>query len=157
MRDIPLEDYVKIHQTMPIVCVDCVVSVEDKVLLVKRKQAPMKGAWWFPGGRLYREEQLTKAANRIVKNEINLDLSGRITYLGHGETRFDTDPFDHGKGTHTVNFVFASYISTLSMMRIVLDENHIAHSTFSFEEIYCSNMHPYVKKFTALAEGVFRH
>jgi colanic acid biosynthesis protein WcaH len=156
METIPTADWVKIHRTMPIICVDCVISVEDKILLVKRKREPMKGSWWFPGGRLLRGERLSQAVSRIVKGEININLSGKPVLLGHDETEFEADPFGHGEGTHTVNFVYASKATMLSIMRVVLDENHIAHSTFTFEEIYGSNMHPYVKRFTALAEGVFR-
>lgn len=156
MENIPAEEYAKIHKWMPIICVDCVISVEGKILLVKRKQEPMKGSWWFPGGRLYRGERLYQAVDRIVREEISVDLSSSPVLLGHDETEFEADPFGHNQGTHTVNFVYASRATTLSIMRIILDDNHIAHSTFTFEEIYRSNMHPYVKRFTALAEGIFR-
>lgn len=156
MYDIPVETYSKFHQIMPIICVDVVVGFEEKLLLVKRKCEPMKDAWWFPGGRLLRGEDLSSAVGRIVKAETNLNIVRNPTYLGHGETKFDTDPFGHGKGTHTINFVYATNISALSAIQIVLDDNHAAYSTFSFEEIYTGNMHPYVKRFTALAEGVLR-
>lgn len=153
--NIPSELYVQIHENMPIICVDCVVSCSDKILLVKRKTEPMKGSWWFPGGRLARNEKLDAAVRRIVNNETSLSVC-RQTLIGFDETEFETDPFGHGNGTHTVNFVYASQISEMEMMRIALDENHIAHSLFTYEEIYASNMHPYVKRFTALAEGVLR-
>lgn len=115
----------------------------------------MKGQWWFPGGRLCRNEKLKDAVKRIVKGETSLSVC-RTTLLGFDETEFEMDPFGHGQGTHTVNFVYATNASEMELMRIVLDENHTAHSLFTYEEIYASAMHPYVKRFTALAEGVLR-
>lgn len=156
MYDIPTETYSEFHKLMPIICVDVIVGIEDKLLLIQRKCEPMKDSWWFPGGRLLRGEDLTQAVSRVVKAETGLTTARYPTYLGFGETKFNEDPFQHGKGTHTVNFVYATNASALSVMQIVLDSNHIAHSTFSFEEIYTSNMHPYVKRFTALAEGILR-
>ena len=147
--------YSEIHRLMPIICVDCVVGHEGKILLVRRKREPVKDHWWFPGGRLIKNERLEQAVKRIVKCETGIDIQPPI-YLGHDQTEFIMDPFDHGEGTHTVNFVYASNISHMAMMRVVLDDDHIAHSMFTFSEIYASNMHPYVKRFAALAEGVLR-
>lgn len=154
--EIPRQQYVDIHRLMPIICVDCVVLVDNKILMVKRKYDPMKNAWWFPGGRLYRGEKLRCAVGRIVKKETNIDLRGTPVLLGHGETEFVEDPFGHNQGTHTVNFVYASTISELSLMGVALDDHHITYSTFDFEEVYSGNMHPYIKRFVALAEGALK-
>ena len=52
------------------VAIDCIIFGFDrstlKVLLVKRKFAPMKGAWSLMGGFLTDEESLDKAAERIL-------------------------------------------------------------------------------------------
>jgi colanic acid biosynthesis protein WcaH len=153
--DIPVKLYSQIHQLIPIVCVDTVVCSDGKIFLVSRANEPEKGQWWFPGGRVLRDEPLKSAAQRIVKGEAGISVN-QVRYLGYDETIFDKDPFQHGRGTHTVNFVFTARAPELALFHVMLDDNHTAYSTFSFEEIYTSNMHPYVKKFTALAEGVFR-
>jgi colanic acid biosynthesis protein WcaH len=153
--NIPVELYNQIHQLMPIVCVDTVVYADNKIFLVSRANEPEQGQWWFPGGRVLKNERLSRASHRIVKNEAGIDIS-HIKCLGHDETMFNTDPFGHGLGTHTVNFVFTAVVSELALFHVALDNHHTAYSMFSFEEIYCSDMHPYVKRFTALAEGVFR-
>lgn len=149
---IPILTYTEIHKLMPIVCVDCVISRDDKILLIKRKLEPMKDDWWFPGGRLLRNERLVKAVPRIIGNEIGAIGNTRPVLLGTDETTFDADPFGHGAGTHTINFVYACEIA---YMQIVLDKDHSDYSWFSYEEIYKS-MDPYVKRFTALAEGLLR-
>jgi ADP-ribose pyrophosphatase YjhB (NUDIX family) len=115
----------------------------------------MKDHWWFPGGRLVRDERIIKAVDRIVQGETGVTVC-RPSYLGYDETLFEADPFDHGEGTHTVNFVYAANISHLSMMKVVLDGDHLDHGFFTPEEIYTSDMHSYVKKFTAMSEGVLK-
>ena len=148
LDNIPIETYSKIHESMPIVCVDCIISIENKILLVKRKVKPARNQWWFPGGRLLRDEKLSDASQRIVKREIGIDID-KPTYLAHGETKFVTDPFDHGRGTHTINFLYFAIIS--SVKNITLDNDHSEYSIVSCNEIYKSDMHSYVKDFTGLA------
>ena len=155
-ENIPTDLYTTIHRRMPIVCIDCVVVYENKVLLVKRKREPMKDQWWFPGGRLLKEERMSKAVHRIVSAETGVSIR-MPQLLGFDETIFKADPFGHNEGTHTVNFVYASNISHMAMMKVVLDENHLDHQAFSFDEIYRSNMHAYVKRFSAMAEGVIKN
>lgn len=151
---IPAELYGKIHLNMPILCVDTVVSSDGKIFLVRRANEPEKGKWWFPGGRVVRGESLIGASKRITRGEAGISV-GKPQYLGHDETIFDADPFGHGQGTHTVNFVYAAHVAELALFNVILDNNHTAYKTFKFQEIYESDMHPYVKKFTAAAEGVF--
>jgi ADP-ribose pyrophosphatase YjhB (NUDIX family) len=45
---------------------------EDRVLLLKRKNEPAKGKWWFPGGRVYRGETRKEAAQRKLREECSL-------------------------------------------------------------------------------------
>lgn len=50
---IPENDYKKILSTMPILCVDLIIFFDGKCLLLKKKNEPAKGQYWFPGGRVY--------------------------------------------------------------------------------------------------------
>jgi colanic acid biosynthesis protein WcaH len=66
--------YGEIIRVMPIPCVDLVVTdKERRVLLLRRKNEPMKGDWWFPGGRVFFLEPRIQAAERKLKEECNLD------------------------------------------------------------------------------------
>ncbi len=146
--NIPTEIFSKIHELMPIVCVDCIIFTSNKILLIKRKLEPANDQWWFPGGRLLRNEQLDDGVRRIVNAEIGISID-KPTYLAHDETKFETDPFGHNNGTHTINFLY--FIIVPSIKNIILDNNHSKYSFFSRDEIYKSDMHQYVKKFTELA------
>lgn len=57
-----------------LVTVDCVVKCRDKVLLIRRGQAPGKGLFAVPGGFLEQRETTLQAALRELDEETHLDL-----------------------------------------------------------------------------------
>jgi mutator protein MutT len=80
----------------PVVGIGAVVLDGDRVLLVKRGHAPLKGQWSLPGGRVETGETLEHAVAREVLEEtgvtievgpivdvldrISLDVDGRVEY-----------------------------------------------------------------------------
>ena len=48
------ERYKAIVEAVPICCVDLIIKSKGKILLVKRKNEPLKGEFWLPGGRIYK-------------------------------------------------------------------------------------------------------
>ena len=57
----------------PVPAVGCVCFRGDEVLLVKRGQAPMKGHWSIPGGRIEPGETSQAAARRELKEETGVE------------------------------------------------------------------------------------
>src|SRR3990167_4407448 len=118
---IAAEKFREMHRMLPITCCDVVARFDDQVLLLKRAIEPLRGEWFFPGGRLFRGERIAQAAVRIVKVESGMDVV-EVQQIGVDETMFDTDPFGHGEGTHTVNVICLAQISG---GRINPDANHL--------------------------------
>jgi 8-oxo-dGTP diphosphatase len=58
----------------PIVAVGAVILDGDRVLLVKRRQEPLKGEWSLPGGAVESGEALEAALVREVREETGLDV-----------------------------------------------------------------------------------
>jgi len=56
----------------PIVGVGAVILDENRVLLIKRGQAPLKGEWSLPGGALEIGETLEEGIRREVREETGL-------------------------------------------------------------------------------------
>ena len=103
------DDFRLIHEYMTIPCVDLLVMEGSRILLCLRKYEPEAGKWYVPGGRLHKGEELRDAAIRILREEVGMEAF-YLRHLGWDTTCFDTDPFGHGKGTHTVNAIFLMVI-----------------------------------------------
>lgn len=117
VKMIPAEDYRKVLATMPVLCMDCIVVHKGKYLLVKRKNRPLKGEYWLPGGRVYKNETLEQAAIRKMKEEIGLDVK-IIKLAGFHEFLYEENEFGLDS-VHTVSAIF--YVSPISN-EVTLDE-----------------------------------
>lgn len=147
-RKIPDALYRKIHASLPIVCVDIIVADgRGNFLLVRRKNQPEKGKWWFPGGRVLRGERLEVAALRKLKQETNLK-GGTLKFLGFYDY-FSRVGYFKGIPAHTIALPFLVKVNT--SQKIIFDWQ----STDSrwFKRIN-PRWHPYVKKF--LKESGFK-
>lgn len=129
---LPVELYSKIHEHMPIVCVDVLVRCNRKYLLIKRALNPLKGKWYFPGGRVMRDEKLRSCAVRVVREEVSITRIKHVYRIDIEEQFFNTDPFKHGNGTHTITFLYSADSPT---MRVRVDKNHLLYGWFSAGEM----------------------
>jgi colanic acid biosynthesis protein WcaH len=101
-----LEDYRKVLSTMPIVCVDClVVNDNGDYLLVKRKNEPLKGEYWVPGGRLHKNERLVDAVRRKMREEIGVEVE-ILKSLGFFEEFFERTAEDASGGAHSISLLY---------------------------------------------------
>jgi 8-oxo-dGTP diphosphatase len=62
---------------IPKVGVGAVVIKDEKILLVKRKNAPQQGEWAIPGGKVKLGETLQKAAEREILEETGLIIQAK--------------------------------------------------------------------------------
>jgi colanic acid biosynthesis protein WcaH len=139
--NIPTSLYKKIHSLLPIACVDIIiVNKKNEFFLVKRKNKPALGKWWFPGGRIYKNETLKEAVKRKVLEETGLKVK-IVKCLGAEETFFPDGPFSDS--THTINTIFLTSTDTADM-KIKLDSQSDDGRWFSK---ISKHWHPYVKKF----------
>ncbi len=93
-------------RNFPVCCVDAVIHHRGRVLLVRRKEAPMRGLWWLPGGRLFKNERLEDAARRKAREEVGLDVEV-VQRIGFYELWFPTGPAPNlADGYHNINVAF---------------------------------------------------
>ena len=103
---IPEQDYKKIVEQIPIVCIDAVImNQKGQYLLIRRKNEPLLGEYWVPGGRLLKNESLHDAVLRKVSQELGIE-SRIIMPLGVYEDFFDKSPLNPASGLHTISIVF---------------------------------------------------
>src|SRR4051812_43489741 len=101
---IPEELYKNILASVPIACVDVIVRMRGRIILVQRENEPLKGFWWLPGGRINRGETAIAAAARKVRADVGLSIAN-TTFIGYYEDQFETGPFSIA-GHHTISLVF---------------------------------------------------
>jgi len=73
-KRIPEGVFSKIRKLVPILTIDGIIFLDDKVLLVKRSIKPYRGYWCVPGGRVEFGETVEEAVHREVKEETGLDV-----------------------------------------------------------------------------------
>lgn len=143
-KKIPQALYRKIHQLLPIVCVDLVViDGRGHFLLVKRKNKPEAGLWWFVGGRIFKNETLKKAVLRKLKQET--DLRGTIQkQLGVYEY-FSKAGYFKGTNAHAIAIVFL--VKADIKDEVILDWQSSDSQWFRH---IGRNWHPYLKQYLKL-------
>jgi colanic acid biosynthesis protein WcaH len=107
---LPSELYAQMVRDCIICCVDCIIvraspiSGLKECLLVERGTEPVKGTWWWPGGRMYKGETFFDGAVRKTREETGLGGARPIQILGFWNTFFPTSQWDspEQRGTQTV-------------------------------------------------------
>ena len=115
---IPREQYAKIIDVLPILCVDIMVqNSKDEYLLVKRANEPLKGQWWVIGGRVLKGETLEEAAIRKVKEEVGLDISS-VKPIGYYEEISHTNHFNSLTPLHSMSVVFSTTVDGAQKVKL---------------------------------------
>jgi len=128
---IPSSLYEVIVDVLPIASVEAVILEDDKFLFLRRKNEPVKGQWWFPGGRIRKGETLQEALVREVKEETGLTVTE--SKLVNVYSRI----FDK---RHDITI---AYITKCKPNKITLNNEH---SEYNYYKKPPKNTHPYIMK-----------
>ena len=146
---IPKEEYGYIHENTIRACHDVFIEYEGGILFVKRKDLPVKDIHWVLGGGIQRGIPVIDSLKNKAKEECNLQLED-IREIGMARTFFETDPFSHGKGTDTINFVyFARGKGKLELNQDHYDPFIISPEKYTQE--FRESLHPYIRDFMDIA------
>lgn len=137
-------DYIEAHKALIIPCHDIFIEYEGGILLARRRILPAIGILWPIGGRIRRGVQIEDSLVHKVWEEAQLEIED-LSEIGYARTYFQTDPFNHGKGTDTINFVYhARGKGTLKLDR--QNEEPTIIQPKDFKSIK-GGLHPYVADF----------
>lgn len=121
-----------------------------ETLLVERATEPVKGVWWWPGGRILKGETFFAAAARKARQETGISNVQPRQVLGIYNTFFPTSHWDNdtSKGTQTVNAVVLVEITQEAFAEVQLDNTSEQYKWISLDpEIAIQNSEdPYVWK-----------
>ena len=129
MARIPLKLYNQIIKFLPISSVEAIISQNNSLLFLRRNTCPVKGEWWFPGGRIRKGETLVEALHREVKEETALEVI-ESTFLNVYSRMFDE--------RHDITI---AYICKCKPDKITLNPEH---SEYKYFKKLPKNIHPYL-------------
>ncbi len=148
---IPADLYEKIIEHMPIPCVDLVLLHQGKVLLTLRTQEPEKGKWWVQGGRIFKNESLQEALQRLARREIGSEVK-ILKQIGVYDYFSKVSVFPEVKsGTHCVVVCFLVEPQEKNFS-LRMDKTH---SEGKWIDCVFEDLEPYVKK-VIRDSGVFK-
>lgn len=120
----------------------------NKILLAKRENEPAKDFFFVPGGRVFKNENLNIAFERILKTEVNIsknDISN-VQFLGLYNHLYENNTFNNKSNTHYI--VFTVIISIKENVVINLDTQHSEYMFLPVKELIASTqVHQYVKNY----------
>jgi len=144
-RLIPAEQFKTVIEHTPLISIDLVTTYENKILLGKRVNKPAFGSYFTTGGVIRKNESFKEAQKRIAKDELGIELTEELKFIGVFEHFYNDAIFD-GISTHYVNH---GYLLELEHELIDLpQEQHSDYKWFSMNELLQSDeVHTYVKDY----------
>lgn len=139
---IPAGRYAAFQRSLPEACVELFVEHDGAALLLRRTNEPAKGRWFWPGGRLYKGEELEAAAHRVARTELGIAVE-LIDQLGVYSHFWDTSALDGVESRHTVNVVYRAEPAE-EPFDLRLDDQH---DDCRFVSTVEPDLHPYVRRY----------
>lgn len=122
------ELYNIVLKSLPVPCVDLlVINAANEILLVKRKNAPAKGKWWLPGGRIFFAERRIDTAKRKLKEECGLEADDykEIT---------DFEFIFNAAGEQMLHSITTLYEVKVTEQNVIIDDQSLEYSWKSPDE-----------------------
>tara|TARA_Y100001958_G_C20735330_1_gene226421 strand:+ start:65 stop:499 length:435 start_codon:yes stop_codon:yes gene_type:complete len=137
-------DFIKIIEHTPLVSIDFILKDDNKYLLGRRINKPAKNYFFTPGGRIYKNEKIKEAIERLMNEELNCKLDREPKFIGVFE-HFYNDSIFNGISTHYVNIAFQ--LDNFSPQNLTLKQ-HDKYKWFTLEELMKdTSVHDYVKNY----------
>ena len=117
------QDFKHLIKNAPLFAIDLVVlNEQSQILLGQRKNAPAKGYWFVPGGRVFKNESLEQAFKRISTTELGIEIERNQAFMPNGVWLLGLyDHFYHdsmfGEETDT-HYINATHLIRLNEIQI---------------------------------------
>jgi colanic acid biosynthesis protein WcaH len=135
-------------ENTPLVSIDLCLVCDGQLLLGRRNNEPLKGEWFTPGGRIYKNETWQKALLRIFEVELGLsDLKIEdFSLMGIWDHFYSNSVVDENISTHYVNLPHYTYFK--SKPEITLDDQHGDFKWFDLSMVSNDEkIHPYIRNY----------
>ena len=128
------ETFSTVLDSTPLVSLDLVVRRKNgDVLLGQRVNRPAKDYWFVPGGRIYKNESLGKAFERLTKVELGEAFAIKdATLLGPYDHFYEDSVFGNTPSTH---YVAIAYVIDVPLLNNLPLQQHSAYQWATLEQL----------------------
>lgn len=142
-------DLAHVVRCAPLLCVDIIIRGPlRRVLVGLRNNEPAKGWYFFPGGRVRKDESIKDAFHRILSAEAGLTHAfGAAHFAGIGEHFYDVNGCGGiGFGTHCVTLCYEIAVTRTDF--VPADAQHRDFKWLADDElIVAPDVHDYCKAY----------
>lgn len=157
--ELPLHEFAAAVAALPLVSLDWVITNPDgELLLGQRNNAPARGWWFTPGGRIRKNEALSLALERVAGDELGLAPAlceravGQARLMGAWDHFYPDSAFSPSVATHYVNLPHWLALSSaeVAQLRLPVGEQHSAWQWLALKEAASHpQVHSYVQPYAA--------
>ena len=143
-----LNTFEVIIENAPLVSIDLCFVCNGKILLVNRCNEPLKGQWFTPGGRIFKNESWQAALKRIALTELGLPSVKLANFelMGVWDHFYPNSVCNEKITTHYVNL--PHFIKLESIPKIRLDHQHNGLRWFDLDTVAKGEgFHEYIKNY----------
>jgi colanic acid biosynthesis protein WcaH len=140
-----VQTFKAVIENTPLVSIDLCLVCNGQILLGKRRNDPLKGRWFTPGGRIHKNETWQDALLRIAEVELGLSVIAveDFALMGVRDHFYNNSALDQNTSTHYVNL--PHYAEFKSEPQIALDDQHSEFEWFDLSVVSNDEkFHPYI-------------
>jgi len=145
------EDFLDLVSLGCLVSVDLIVRNESgEVLLGMRMNEPAKGSWFVPGGKIFKNEKIEEALERVLERELGLGHRvEEMRFLGVYQHFYETN-FAEEEGLSTHYVVLAHVVDLPEGEELRIDDQHEELKWFSLDEMEgAPEVHEYTRAYVS--------
>jgi len=141
----------------PLVSIDLCLIHAGKMLLGKRSNEPLKGVWFTPGGRVYKNEPWQECLRRVAHLELGIDINNlpSFKFMGIWDHFYENSVIDENVSTHYVNL--PHYCILDEKPKLLMDQQHNDLSWINLEEVVeKDNFHEYIQNYASFLIKIWK-
>lgn len=146
-----------IIENTPLVSIDVCLVYKGKMLLGRRNNQPLKGEWFTPGGRIFKDEPWQECLRRIMGSELGISIEDPIRFnlMGVWDHFYENSVTDENVSTHYVNL--PHYYVFKEKPKLFIDHQHDDLLWFGLEQVAGGDgFHRYMRNYASwlINEGI---
>lgn len=144
------DDYYEATRHTQIVSVDLILyNSRNEVLVGKRKNAPARGYWFVPGGRVFKFESIRDSVGRISKREVGTKiLVSNLEFIGVYDHIYPDNFRDCNHSTHYLAHGFRTIVHQHDISPEIFSNEHSELKWMNVADLLTDeNVHEYTKNY----------